>query len=59
MIETGKEEERKPMRIHSRLIAETVKTWSMIITENQGQSLDLDRWVFFKAVWIYFFHLAL
>lgn len=30
MAETGKEEEGKPMRIHSRLIAETVKTWSMI-----------------------------
>lgn len=30
VIETGKEGAGKPKRIHSRLIAETVKTWSMI-----------------------------
>lgn len=55
MTETGKEEEGKPVRIHSRLTAETVKTWSMITTENQGQSLDLDRWGVLKLVWISFF----
>ena len=30
VIDTSKEEEGKPMRIHSRLIVERVKSWSMI-----------------------------